>query len=158
MLCLMIVLYIILLSLSTQRDVLYKKIVTTRCVITQKSAVLSYFTVAPSNFWQQDGTSTTRLHSWCVRPTGPLPIIFYCWNFRPHALFSQYRFCYRYRNRYYIVFQLQPQLKVFIMPNIYSSTKSVTDQTIATTPPQNKFQHTTSYGHEVLQARMVGNC
>ena len=35
-----------------------------------------------------------------------------------------------------MVFQLQPQLKIFIMPSIYSPTKSHTDQTIA--HPQNK--------------------
>jgi hypothetical protein len=43
------------------------KIATTRCVITQNSAIFSYFAVAPSNhanFFHLDGTSITRLHSW----------------------------------------------------------------------------------------------
>ena len=36
-----------------------------------------------------------------------------------------------------MIFQLQPQLKIFIMPNIYSSTISHTGQMIA--PPQKKI-------------------
>jgi len=40
-----------------------------------------------------------------------------------------------------MVFQLQPQLKIFITHNIYSTTKSQTDQTI-TPPSRKKIQHT----------------
>ena len=61
-------------------------------------------------------------------------------NFRPHALLSSFRFCYWYQNYCYMLFQLQPQLKIFIMPNIYSPTISQMDQTI-TPPPKKKLSH-----------------
>ena len=41
-----------------------------------------------------------------------------------------------------MVFQLQPRFKIFIMPNIYSPTKSHMDQTIALPPPQKKNSST----------------
>ncbi len=43
-----------------------------------------------------------------------------------------------------MVFQLQPQLKIFIIPNTYSPTKPHMDQTIAPTPLPKKIQHTTT--------------
>ena len=75
--------------LRTARSSGSGKIATTCCVITQVSAVLSYFAVAPSIYaiFLQNVTSIRRLHSWCVRPTGALQIIFYSLNL-PHGVNS----------------------------------------------------------------------
>ena len=92
------------------------KIATTRCVITRKSAVRG----------------------------GTLKSIKFLLA-RRHKYHTSYSissdFFYWYQNSYYMVFQIQPQLKIFIMPNIYSSTISHTGQTTAPNPQKPSTHH-----------------